>query len=165
VVEITRMKERGLAPLEMQKAERARATEALDALQPQGARDLDVAFSKEPALVSEAANGRTANAIRQLQLEAELRTNPQLRADAFADEWNSRAQKFQALKRDGYDARAERVRDSMRELARQLQRDPQIESLLREQKRLIGMSSGGTEALSRDVQEWLGRSRGIGMGM
>ncbi|WP_206241664.1 Ti-type conjugative transfer relaxase TraA [Novosphingobium terrae] len=165
MVEITRMKERGLAPLEMQKAERARATEALDALQPQGARDLHAAFSKDPALVSEAANGRTANTIRQLQLEAELRTNPQLRADAFASEWNSRAQKLQAFKRDGYDERAERVCAGMRDMAKQLQRDPQIESLLREQKRLIGLSSRESGSLSQDLQEWLGRSRGISIGM
>ncbi|WP_068083780.1 Ti-type conjugative transfer relaxase TraA [Novosphingobium rosa] len=165
VGEITRMAERGLAPLEMQKAERARATEVLDVLQPQGARDLDAAFSKDPALVSEAANGRTANTIRQLQLEAELRTNPQLRADAFASEWNSRAQKLQAFKRDGYEERAERVRAGMRDMAKQLQRDPQIESLLREQRRLIGLSSRENGSLSQDLQEWLGRSRGISIGM
>jgi len=49
------------------------AAKALDAVQRDGASDLDNAFAREPALVSDAANGCTANAERAMQLEAEVR--------------------------------------------------------------------------------------------
>ncbi len=38
-------------------------------------------------MMGEAANGRTANAIRQMQLESELRVNPDLRAERFVQAW------------------------------------------------------------------------------
>jgi hypothetical protein len=117
LADIVRMRERGVAPLEMQKAAREKASEALDALQPQATRDLNTAFAKEPALISEAANGRTTEVIRQLQLEAELRVNPELRAEQFTQDWNSRARQFQSLRENGrYDA-SDRVRAGMRDLA------------------------------------------------
>jgi hypothetical protein len=115
---MARMHERGLAPLEMQKAERAKASEALDTLRPQATRDINSAFSKQPALISEAANGKTTEVIRQLQLEAELRVNPELRAEQFTQDWNSRARKVQSLRENGrYDA-SDRVRAGMRDLAK-----------------------------------------------
>jgi Ti-type conjugative transfer relaxase TraA len=81
--DVRRMTEQGLPALEYQKGARMQAAQALDAVQQQGAHDLDAAFAREPGLVSEAANGRTVNTIRQMQLETELRTNPELRADRF----------------------------------------------------------------------------------
>ncbi|WP_343613236.1 Ti-type conjugative transfer relaxase TraA [Novosphingobium sp.] len=165
LADIVRMRERGIAPLEMQKAEREKASGALDAVQSHATRDLNAAFSKEPALISEAANGRTTEVIRQLQLEAELRVNPELRAEQFTQDWNSRARQFQSLRENGrYDA-SDRVRAGMRDLANQLHRDPQLESLLREQRRLIGMGSRESGSLSHDLQNWIDRSRGISIGM
>jgi hypothetical protein len=80
VQDIGRMIEQGLPALEYQKIAEVQAARALDAMRQNGASDLDAVFAREPGLVSEAAKGRTANAIRQMQLETELRTNPELRA-------------------------------------------------------------------------------------
>ena len=48
-------------------------------------------YKKNPELVHEAAGGQLNRAIRALQLETELRIDPDLRADRFVERWqNSR---------------------------------------------------------------------------
>lgn len=78
-----RMTRNGLAMLDYQKAAVARTAAALDVIRPDATTDLGEAFARDPALIGEAARGRTAAAIRAMQLEAEVRTNPELRADRF----------------------------------------------------------------------------------
>ena len=51
--------------------------------------DLGNAFVRDPSLVGDAAAGRTRAAIRAMQVEAEIRTNPELRADRFVARWQN----------------------------------------------------------------------------
>ncbi|MEI9852028.1 MAG: Ti-type conjugative transfer relaxase TraA [Sphingomonas sp.] len=156
VQDIGRMTEQGLPALEYQKAAMAQAARALDAKQQHGASDLDAAFAREPGLVSEAANGRTASAIRQMQLETELRTSPELRADRFVQTWQQlRAQRDKLGGWQNEDARGA-VENRMRAMAKGLEKDPELGAAL---------SRRGSQLLGREWSpEWSPGSRDGGIG-
>lgn len=156
VQEIGHMTEQGLPALEYQKAAKVQAAQALDAVHRHGAHDLDAVFAREPGIASEAASGRTANAIRQLQLETELRTNPELRADRFVQTWQQlRAQRDKLSSWQDENARGA-VENRMRALAKGLEMDPALGAAL---------SRRGSELLGRQWSpEWSPGSRDGGIG-
>jgi Ti-type conjugative transfer relaxase TraA len=168
VQDIDRVTGQSLPSLEYQKAARAQAAQSLDAIRQHGVHDLDAAFAREPALMSEAAIGRTASAIRQMQLEAELRTNPELRADRFVQAWQQL--RTERGKLDGWrneDAR-DRIEDRMRSMAKGLEKDPALGALLsRRSSQLLGKqwspewSPGSTDGgIGRELTDKL-RTRSI----
>jgi len=144
-----------------------RARDAFEALRPDGWRDAEAAYLKDPTLARDAAKGQLGRAIRALQLETELRTAPRARADRFVERWQKldRGSGDQYRRGDytGYHA----SRKTMTDMARSLQRDPQLESLLANRKRALGISSdmgrrlGQELAFSHGLE--LGRSRGLGL--
>jgi hypothetical protein len=156
VQDIGRMTEQGLSALEYQKTAKAQAGQVLDAIQPHIVRDLDAAFARQPALVSEAANGRTASVIRQMQLEQELRANPELRADRFVQTWQQlKAQRARLEGWQNEDAR-NKVENRMRALAKGLEKDPALGAAL---------SRRGNQLLGRQWSpEWSAGSRDGGIG-
>jgi Ti-type conjugative transfer relaxase TraA len=156
VQDIGRMTGQGLPALEYQKTARMQAAQALDAVQQHGARDLDAAFAGEPGLVSEAANGRTASAIRQMQLETELRSNPELRADRFVQTWQQLRSQRDKLKGWQNEGARGAVEDRMRAMAKGLERDPVLGAAL---------SNRGSQLLGRQWSpEWSPGSRDGGIG-
>ncbi len=124
-------------------------------------------MTRTRSLPTEAATGQTRRAIRALQLETELRTDPQRRADRFVERWrelgHTSQHQYQAGDMSGYKA----TRSAMGDMAKSLERDPQLESILAGRKRDlgIGIESGrrlGLElAFSHGID--LGRGRGIGL--
>lgn len=164
VADILRSRRQGMAPLPHQLVARDKAVGALKAINPEVSRDLTSAFNRDRSLIDEAANGRTARAIRAMQMEGELRQERTVRADRFVQEWNQHARHADRLQRDGHGWRAEEVRRQMIGMAESLERDPQLESLLRNRVRQLGIQKSGGASLSHDLQEWLGRSRGLGIG-
>ncbi len=154
--DIGRMTERGLPALEYQKAAKAQAAQALDAVHRHGAHDLDAVFAREPGIASEAASGRTANAIRQMQSESELRANPDLRADRFVRAWQQlRAQRDKLSGWQNEDARCA-LENRMRAMAKGLEKDPALGAAL---------SRRGSELLGRQWSpEWSPGSRDGGIG-
>jgi predicted alpha/beta superfamily hydrolase len=64
-------------------------------VRPYGSHDAEAAYKKNPELALEAASGSPARAIRGLQLETELRTDPQRRADRFVERWRELGQASQ----------------------------------------------------------------------
>jgi hypothetical protein len=63
------------------------ARKAFEEVRPYGPHDAEAAYKKNPELASEAATGQVNRAVRALQLETELRTDPQRRADRFVERW------------------------------------------------------------------------------
>jgi hypothetical protein len=145
---------------ELQKARRV-----FEEVRPYGSHDAEAAYKKNPELVREAAGGRVNRAVRALQLETELRINPGRRAARFVEDWQKLDQaslrQYQAGDISGYKA----TRSAMGDMARSLERDPQLESILANRKRELGIAfeSGrrlGLElAFSHGID--LGRGRGI----
>ena len=162
--DIVRMRRMDLGPLEHQKIAFAEAGKALNALRPDAARDLRSAMNADPALIDQAANGKTAAAIRAMTLEGEIRIDTAQRADRFVAEWQQKSRQLQSLNRTGdYDA-IHRVQDSMVGMAKSLHRDPQLESLLRNRIKDLGIGSSTGASLSHDLQQLPSLWRGRGLG-
>ena len=144
-----------------------RARDAFEALRPDGWRDAEAAYVKDPALARDAAKGKLSRAIRALQLETELRTNPRARADRFVERLQTLDRRSSAQYRAGDYTGYHASRKAMTDMARSLQRDPQLESLLANRKRDLGISNdmgrqlGQALAFSHGLE--LGHSRGLGL--
>jgi hypothetical protein len=65
--------------LEHQKVALERATEALDQIRPSASRDMASAFQRDPALLREAAAGRSGPMVDAMRHEARVRADPVLR--------------------------------------------------------------------------------------
>jgi Ti-type conjugative transfer relaxase TraA len=146
---------------ELQKARRV-----LEEVRPYGSHDAEAAYKKNPELAHEAAGGRVNRAIRALQLETELRIDPGRRADRFVEHWQKLDQaslrQYQAGDISGYKA----TRSAMGDMAKSLERDPQLESILANRKRELGIAFesgrlGHELAFAHGID--LGRGRGLGI--
>jgi len=162
--DIIRLRRLGVDELPHQRAALEAAARELDTLRPEGRRDLNAVFHANPSLVDEAAKGRTAAVIRAMVMEAELRTDRTVRADRFVANWSSHARRAASLDRAGEGWRADDVRQRMATMAGSLERDPQLESLLRNRVKELGIRPAGGASLSHDLQRWLSLSRDRGLG-
>jgi Ti-type conjugative transfer relaxase TraA len=143
------------------------ARKAFEEVRPHGWRDAEAAYGKDPELAREAGSGRVNRAVRALQLETEIRTDPQRRADRFVERWQkldrASQHQYQAGDMSGYNA----TRSSMGDMAKSLQRDPQLESILANRKLELGIQFetgrqlGVELAFTHGID--LGRGRGIGL--
>jgi hypothetical protein len=143
------------------------ARKGFEEVRPYGPHDAEAAYKKNPELASEAATGQVNRTVRALQLETELRTDPQIRADRFVERWRSldRAsqRQYQAGDISGYRA----TQSAMGDMAKSLERDPQLESILEGRKRDLGISFESGRRLGLELAFThgidLGRGRGIGL--
>ena len=161
--DMDRMREKGLPVLPHQKEALAKAGDALDRLRPQAARDLASAFERNPALVRDAAEGKAGGAARAMAEEAQVRSNPELRADRFVERWQGMARERAELARSGDRAGAERTAKKMDGLAGGLHRDPQLESVLRRRAPELGLEMRRDRPISQELTRSLeiGRDRGL----
>ncbi len=167
IEDIGRTQAKGLNAMPHQIAARDKAHTALNNLKANAGRDLASAFRQEPELVGQAASGRTANAIRAMQLEAEIRTNPQMRADRFVSDWQRLNHQRELSFRTGDYRRADATTASMGAMAKGLERDPQVDSLLRNRKVELGIHASATGGIARQLNDYLGlgRARDLGISM
>lgn len=167
VIDIGKRQDRGLPPMPHQEAARDNALKALNQVRPHSARDATVAFNREPGLIADAANGRTNGVIRAMQLEVEIRNNPQLRADRFVENWQGLHRQREVSMRAGNYNRTQSITERMGSMAKGLERDVQVDSLLRSRRIELGLQVGRGGGIAHDLNEYLGlgRGRGIGIGM
>lgn len=102
-----------------------------------------------------------------MQLEAEMRENPELRADVFVQRWQALDRQRRLLLRDHEVTRAGDVGQTMLGMAKSLERDPQLESLLRNRKVQLGLPAIAQRAIGQSLADMIerGRSRGLGIGL
>jgi Ti-type conjugative transfer relaxase TraA len=162
--DILKMRGQGLEELPHQRVAFDAAGTALNTIRSDSARDLRSAFARDRGLIDEAAGGRTTAAIRAMMLESEVRNDPALRADRFVEDWQKLRGQRQALHHAGDDAGLRRVSTDMSVMAKSLERDAQVESLLKKRLPELGVKMSGSASLSHDLQEWLGISRSRGLG-
>jgi hypothetical protein len=151
-----------------QRAELKISRANLDGIRPHAARDLEAAMEAAPALVSQAAAGRTSNALRAMQLEADMRGDPQLRANVFVQRWQALERQRRQLLSDHESSAARAVAGRMIGMANNLGRDPQVESLLRNRKADLGLPGHARDqGVGHSLGEMIGRTigRGLGIGM
>jgi Ti-type conjugative transfer relaxase TraA len=143
------------------------ARKAFEEVRPHGPRDAEAAYIKHPELAREAGSGQVRRAVQALQLETELRTDPQRRADRFVARWQELGQisqrQYQVGDMSGYKA----TRSAMGDMAKSLERDPQLESILANRKADLGIGYdtgrrlGAELAFTHGID--LGRGRGLGI--
>jgi Ti-type conjugative transfer relaxase TraA len=163
--DIMRMNDRGLPVLAHQRRALEQAREAMAKIGPHAAKDLERAYVRDPALAGETASGRTQRAIRVLQLEAEVRADPRLRADRFVERWQGLERQRSALHRAGDMTGAGQVKDRMGAMAKSLERDPQVESLLRARRPELGLPAEMGRSVGQGLSDYLGMGRGRGLGI
>ena len=165
ILDIAKMRELALPILPHQIAAREHAGAALNALRPQAARDLDSVSERDPVFVREAAEGRTQRTIRAMQVEAEIRTDPNLRADRFVKRWQEFDRQHARFARDNDWQSAREIRDSIGAMAKSLERDPQMESILRNRSRDLGIPMDMSRGIGRNLLAYLGLGRERGLGI
>jgi hypothetical protein len=163
--DVMRMNDRGLPVLAHQRRALEQAREAMGKIGPHAAKDLERAYVRDPGLAGETASGRTQRAIRVLQLEAEVRADPRLRADRFVERWQGLDRQRSALHRAGDRTGADQVRDRMGAMAKSLERDPQVDSLLRARRPELGLPAEMGRSVGQGLSDYLGIGRGRGLGL
>jgi len=163
--DVMRMNDRGLPVLAHQRQALEQAREAMGKIVPHAAKDLERVYVRDPALAGETASGRTQRAIRVLQLEAEVRADPRLRADRFVERWQGLERQRSALRRAGDMSGAAQVKDRMGAMAKSLERDPQVESLLRPRRPELGLPAEMGRSVGQGLSDYLGIGRGRGLGL
>ena len=143
------------------------ARKAFDVVRPHGWRDAEAAYVVDPELAQEAATGRVNRAIRALQLETEVRTDPARRADRFVERWRALGQTSQRQYQMGDISGYEATRAAMGDMAKSLERDPQLESILANRKKDLGIEIESGRRLGAELAFIhgidLGRGRGVGL--
>jgi Ti-type conjugative transfer relaxase TraA len=147
---------------ELQKSRRV-----FEDVRPYGSVDAEAAYKKNPDLAHEVGSGRVNRAIRALQLETEMRIDPSRRADRFVERWQELKQTSQRQYQAGDMSGCWSTRSAMGDMARSLERDPQMESILENRKRELGISFESGRRLGLELAFThgidLGRGRGIGI--
>jgi Ti-type conjugative transfer relaxase TraA len=159
------MQDRGGTASPEQVKELQEARKVFEGVRPYGSYDAEVAYKKSPELAQEAASGDSARAVRALQLETELRTNPSRRADRFVERWQKLDQtsqrQYQAGDMSGYKA----TRSAMGDMAKSLERDPQLESILANRKQELGIAFESGRRLGQELAFTHGIDIGRGLGI
>ncbi|ASR53160.1 Ti-type conjugative transfer relaxase TraA [Blastomonas fulva] len=170
--DIVAMRDKGLQPLASQRTALDKVGAELNALRPDSFGDLRKAVNRDLSLIPEAVKGKTDRAIQSMEQQARLRIEAQSvaaanerRADAFVDQWQRQSEQYRALRKNGSAAASDKVRATLVGMAKGLERDPQLESVLANRRPQLGLDAMSTKTLSQDLQKSLGLSRGLGMGM
>lgn len=149
------------------KQELGAARKELNAFGAHYARDIERAYLADQPLAHEAANGQVRRAILAMKAVQRARETGQERADQFVDRWQKLGQtsqrQYQAGDMSGYKA----TRSAMGNVAKSLERDPQLESLLASRKAELGIGTASGRSLGGELAFHhgldLGRGRGIGI--
>ncbi len=157
--DIGTMQAQGLPVLPHQKDALEKAGKALDTIRPHAANDLAKALERHPELIAEAAGGRSQEALRAMQDEAAVRTDPALRTERFVSDWQGLSAARKQLEQQGDRAGAARVSAKLTELAKGLERDPQVESLLRGKTRELGIDPKPERNIANELTATLTRER------
>ena len=100
---------------------------------------MEQAYGRDPTLAPEAAGARVQRAIRAMRLEAEIRTSPEKRADRFVEDWRKLDRRYRAAYDEGDHQRVKRLRGDIGAMAKSLERDAQMESILRGRRHDLGI--------------------------
>jgi hypothetical protein len=166
VADIMRVRSGGYAELPHQRAVLDKAVAEMEGLRPGVKRDLQNVFNADRTTIDEAANGRPQRAIRAMALEAEMRTDPARRADEFVARWDKLQKQSQRAYVAGDMAGRKAIQNEMAGMAKSLERDPQMESILAARKAQLGITLdtgrrlGAELAFNHGID--FGRGRGLG---
>ena len=149
--------------IEHQKVALERSIHALDQIRPGASDDLASAAQRDPALLRGAAAGRSGPMIEAMAQEARVRADPHLRADRFVERWQGLSAQRDQLYRAGDMTGHQKAGQAMAGMAKSLERDPQVESILRGRTRELGLETARNQLdMNRELGRKLARNLEIG---
>ena len=101
VTTIFALQDEGMEATPKQLRELQSARGELDGLRENASKDMEAAYKRDPSLAEEAASGKPERARDAMIREAEIRTNPHLRADRFVERWQQLDDRQHELYRSG----------------------------------------------------------------
>jgi Ti-type conjugative transfer relaxase TraA len=147
--------------------ELAAARNELNAFGANYSRDIERAYLADQPLAHEAANGQIRRAILAMKAEQEIRETGPERANQFITRWQKLERKSQQNYEQGEMGSYRATRSKMADMAKSLERDPQLESLLANRKRELGIDIASGRSLGHELAFNhgldLGRGRGLGL--
>ena len=162
---ISQALEKGAPILEHRKVALDQARAALDQVKPGASRDMMAAIGRNPALLRDAASGRSSAMLAAMAQEARVRADPHLRADRFVERWQSLRAEHERHGHAGVRGGRDKAGAAMADMAKSLERDPQMEMVLRGRTRELGLEIGRDHGrdLSRQLTQQLGLGRDRGL--
>jgi len=164
-----RQRREGLPILDGQKQELREAGQQLDQARP-GTRELmRSALRHDPdmerSMTELSGRQRVGQVIERLDHEHAMQADPNVRADRFVERWQALSRQRQQLHGWQHDEARGKVEGQMQGLAKSLERDPQVESVLRNRRQEIGIGQHmrQSEGISRELQQSLTRGRSLGL--
>ena len=104
-----------------------------------------------------------------MRLESDIRSDPNSRAGRFVEDWQRLQRQRDGLSRTGEHGAARKLSSEMGTMAKSLERDAQVESILRTHKAALGIDARSVRSIGQELAEIASfgrdRSRGIGIGM
>lgn len=163
-----RMERDGLPVLDSQKAELRDAGLELDQARPGSARLMVSAMRHDPetARVMNELSGRerVGQLVGGMDRERAMQADPNVRAERFVQRWQDFDQQRQQLRGWQHDEARGKVEGQMRGMAKGLERDPQVESILRNRSQDLGISHIRREQnIAQEMERSLTRGRSLGL--
>lgn len=109
---------------------------------------------------------RTGQLVAGMDRERAALADPNVRAERFVNRWQELQGERQGLRGWQHDEARGKVEGEMRGMAKGLERDPQVESVLRNRSQDLGIGHvGQSESLARNMEQSLSRGRSQSLGM
>jgi Ti-type conjugative transfer relaxase TraA len=109
---------------------------------------------------------RVNQLVAAMDRERALQADPNIRAERFIERWNALRSERQQLRGWQQDEARDKIESQMRGMSQSLERDPQLESVLRNRAQEMGISHIRQEqTIAREMERQLtqGRSQSLGM--
>jgi Ti-type conjugative transfer relaxase TraA len=160
--DVQRMRARDLPVLPHQDQALREAGDALERASPSAARDLRTALERRPGLASAIDQpGGLEATFKAMTREAQVRADPQLRAERFVADWKALGARHAQL--EGFENRPARqaVERRMQAMAKGLGRDAELMAALGERRRELGLGVARGQDIGRELTRTIDRSRGL----
>ncbi|RVM17907.1 Ti-type conjugative transfer relaxase TraA [Sinorhizobium meliloti] len=159
----------GLPLLEGQKQELRLSSQKLEQLRPGSYELMKSALQHDPqtmqAMTELSGRERVGQVVAGMDRERAAQADPNVRADRFIERWQELQAERRELRGWQHDEARGKVEGEMRGMGKSLERDPQLESVLRNRSQELGIShirQGQTIAREMERQVSQGRSQSLG---
>ncbi|GAN81123.1 Ti-type conjugative transfer relaxase TraA [Acidocella aminolytica] len=169
-----RMRAEGLPVLEHQRLALREAGARMDAIRPGAHEDLKNAVEHNPEMARALKNltgpERAARLVEGIRYEERVRRDPELRAARLVKVWNGLEAEHRSLKGWEHDEARGKVEARMKALVAGLQREPQLESVLRSRQQELGIAPSSwlgrmlrAPSLAQGLERSMDRGRGLSL--
>ncbi|BEV13088.1 Ti-type conjugative transfer relaxase TraA (plasmid) [Asticcacaulis sp. DW145] len=160
--DIQKMEQKGLPVLEGQKQALNQAAEALEKTQPGAASVMASGLEHAPGMRRAATEmtgeARTQALIKGMAQERQALADPAVRADRMVKRWKALTEQHDRLRGWQHADARKALEQRMQETAREIARDPQMESHLRYRRKELGLGlEQSRDSLSRELERKLQR--------